>query len=385
MINRVNPIEQIKAFDDLYFSELVVEKLLEKRLSITESVIHNITCLQQHWNNVEFELKFEITERCNLNCKFCHQEFGKRKDHDKDFSLEFFKNIIDSAKKEKQIKYIRITGGEPLLHPDVKDFLQYASEAGFCTILNTNATLLTAEKISSLAPFVGIWKISLPSFDANKTDLITGVADVWHRKVNALRLLKDNKCEVDLLVVLTRCNIPHISDFLDIAKKYDATCSFLRQESNATDQTPLTSKDIEDMVMQLELNNTSLGLAVPFCACSEPERLAAVADGRIGCGPYSSLVVSANGKVHSCYSRRKLCEVDGSILKTAMQIAADDFVALPEKCQKCRFGAICLGGCRCNMALINPPIGSIDYLATLKNISNITTLKETHNEQTRNR
>ena len=384
MMNRVNPIKQINAFDDLYFSELVVEKLLKKRLSITESVIHNISCLQQHWNNVEFELKFEITERCNLNCTFCHQEFGKKESHGKDFSLEIFKNIIDAAKKEKQIKYIRITGGEPLLHPDVKDFLQYAAEAGFCTILNTNATLLTAEKISSFAPFVGIWKISLPSLGEYETDFITGYTGAWYKKINTLRLLQANNCKVDLLVVLAKGNIPHISDFLDIAKKYDATCSFLRQESNATEQTPLTKKDVEDIVVQLELNNSQLGLAVPFCACPEPERLATVADGRIGCGPYSSLVVSKNGKVHSCYSRRKLYEVDGSILKTAMRIAADDFAALPEKCQKCRFGAICLGGCRCNMTLVNSTIGSIDYLATLKNISNITTSKETHNEQTRN-
>lgn len=361
-------INNMQTVNDMYFSELVVEMLLKNNASITDSVIHNIACLQKHWHEVEFELKFEVTERCNLSCSFCHQEFGKKKKHDEDFSIANFKNIIDTAKKEKQIKYIRITGGEPLLHPDVKDFLQYATEVGFCTILNTNATLLTAEKISSLAPFVGVWKISLPSFDEYETNLITGVTDVWSKKINALHLLKENNCEIDLLVVLTRNNISHISYFLEISEKYGATCSFLRQESNATERTPLAEKDIEDIVSLLEYNHSQIGLAIPFCACSEPERLAAVADGRIGCGPYSSLVVNKNGQIHPCYSRRKLYSIDDNILKTAMQTAANDFVTLPEICHKCRFGATCLGGCRCNIALKNSNLGTHDYLANFNNI-----------------
>ena len=62
----------IQNAEDMLFSELVVEELLRNNAPITDSVINNIASLQQHWNDVEFELKFEITERCNLNCSFCH-------------------------------------------------------------------------------------------------------------------------------------------------------------------------------------------------------------------------------------------------------------------------------------------------------------------------
>lgn len=353
----------------LFFSDSVISDLLKVTDVIPEQIVENITHLEKHWRSVDFELKFEITERCNLKCSFCHQEFGKRINHKADFELEDYKNIIDEAKQEKQIKYVRITGGEPLLHPNVKDFLQYATDAGYCTILNTNATLLTAELISSIAPFVGIWKISLPSYEDQKTNAITGVPDVWSKKINALQILKEHNCVIDLLVVLTRSNIPHISDFITVAKKYNATCSFLRQESNATERLPLAVADVEEMVHQLEQNKTQVGLAIPFCASTTPERLAAVAGGRIDCGPYSSLVISKKGKVHSCYSRRRIYDIKGGILKTAMRIAAEDFVSLPSICQKCRFGAVCLGGCRCGLTLKNSIAGLVDYLADFNSIS----------------
>ena len=355
--------EMNRSISELLFSEQVISILQKEGKIISEEIIENLVRLEEHWRNIDFELKFEITERCNLNCSFCHQEFGKRTKFKEDFSLESFKQIIDAAKLEKQIKYIRITGGEPLLHPQVKDFLQYATSAGFCTILNTNGTELSSSIIADLLSFVGIWKISLPSFDATRTDSITRCSQTWDKKLNALQLLKENNCNVDLLIVLTKENISHISDFIGIAKKYNATCTFLRQESNATEKHPLTSEDIERMVSELERHNAQIGLGIPFCACSSPERLASVAGGRIDCGPYSSLVVRNNKKVHHCYSRRGLYDLANGFIKTAMQLAAIDFAALSPLCQTCQYGAICLGGCRCAMSLKDSPCGKIDYLA----------------------
>ena len=350
---------------DLLFSEQVISVLLKDGKHISEETVENLVRLEKHWCNVDFELKFEITEHCNLNCTFCHQEFGKKKTFKSDFPLDDYKNIIDSAKREKQIKYIRVTGGEPLLHPHIKDFLQYAAQAGFCTILNTNATLLSAEEIADLSPWVGIWKISLPSFNAEQTDLITQTSDTWKKKIKSLELLQKSNCNVDLLIVLTPENIPHIRDFVAIANEYGTTFSFLRQESNVTEKNPLTQKDVETMVSQLEINKASVGLGIPFCAISNHKRLAAVASGRIDCGPYSSLVVRNSKKVHQCYSRRVLYEISGGFIKTAMQIAAVDFARLPPQCQSCQYGAVCLGGCRCAMSLKDSPNGKIDYLANL--------------------
>lgn len=352
--------------EDMLFSKLVVEGLLRNNASISDSVINNIAYLQQHWNDVEFELKFEITERCNLNCSFCHQEFGKKQKCIEDFSLPDYQHILDTAKNEKQIKFIRITGGEPTMHPEVVNFLQYATKAGFHTILNTNATHLTSEKIMVLIPFVGTWKISFPTADEIGTDTITSVSGTWREKIASLKVLSRQKCSIDLLIVMTPQNISHIPEILELADKYGATCSFLRQESNSSNRRPLARKHIEQMLTALENAHASLGLALPFCATGNKKRIAALADGRIICGPYSSLVVKADGYVHQCYSRRIPHPIKKSFIDTAIHLAAEDFISLPEACRECAYGALCLGGCRCGFALRNSPGGPIDYLADLE-------------------
>ncbi len=171
----------------LTFSEKVITLLLENNVVIDTAIENNIAALESHFAEVEFELKFEITERCNLNCSFCHQEFGRRSPCHTAFSIEAFQHIIDRAKREPQIKYIRITGGEPLLHPKVGEFLRIAKEAEMQTILNTNAIALTEQRLDQLAQYVNIWKISLPSFSEERTNHITSSSLAWDHKLQGNR------------------------------------------------------------------------------------------------------------------------------------------------------------------------------------------------------
>ena len=291
---------------------------------------------------------------------------AKKNNCSADFSLSDFKNIIDRAKIEKQIKYIRITGGEPTLHPLAGDFLRYASAAGFHTVLNTNATQLSPQMIEDLAPHVGTWKVSLPAADEAGTDAATSVSGTWQEKTTSLEILREHNCNIDLLVVLTPGNIAKIPNFLTIAEKYGATCSFLRQESSASNRRPLTRGHIEQLLPILEKTQSQLGLALPFCVTGDMDRVASLADGRIICGPYSSLVVKADGTVHHCYSRRIRHPAKNGFINAAIHLAAEDFVSLPKVCRECVYGTTCLGGCRCGFALRNSPVGPIDYLADLE-------------------
>lgn len=355
------------SYAPMSFSDRVAELAVARGIALGDGTIANIAALEKHWEEVEFELKFEITERCGLNCSFCHQEFGKKLERGRDFPFDAFCAVIDAAKTEKPIKYIRITGGEPTLHPGVRDFLEYAA-AGFHTVLNTNAAPLTPERIAELAPYVGTWKVSLPAADEAGADAVTGVPGTWRKKLAALETLRGQKCNVELLIVMTPQNIDDLPKFIALAEKYGATYSFLRQESSASNRRPLTEKHIEKLLSVLEKTRSRLSLALPFCATGNMERAASLADGRIGCGPYSSLVVKADGTVHHCYSRRVSRARECTFLATAVRMAAEDFIALPEPCRECAYGAVCLGGCRCGFALRNSPVGPIDYLADLEHI-----------------
>lgn len=348
------------------FSEISVGLLLNRGITFTAQLEENIAILERHFQDIEFELKFEVTDSCNLNCSFCHQKAGQHKKMKEFFSLDRFEQIIASAKNEKKIQYVRITGGEPTLHPQIIGFLETVKKAGMYSILNTNAIALDIEK---LIPIVDLWKVSMPSYKQDLTDSLTGSQQAWSCKMNTLRTLHDRNAVVDILVVLTCDNILHLNEFHDIRRQFpNFTMTFLRQESNSVFRTPLTKADMEKALQFLIVEDARLELAIPFCCVDPKLHIEKYAVGRIGCGPWSSLVVNADGDIRQCYSIQHAYPKDETFFNTAIQLAAKDFSSLPEKCLKCQYGARCLGGCKAPLAIRTSPVGPIDYLADFNNL-----------------
>lgn len=94
-----------------------------------------------------FVLHIEVTNRCNLDCKMCPRTYMCREEGFMEFSL--FKKIIDEAKGK--VEYVELyLFGEPLLHPQIVEMIDYCKDADMCVSLSTNATLLTKKKSHSL-------------------------------------------------------------------------------------------------------------------------------------------------------------------------------------------------------------------------------------------
>lgn len=80
----------------------------------------------------------EITNTCNLSCRFCPPVQQKPANLD----LVQFEYILSQLKGQVKTLYFHLKG-EPLIHPLLGQFLQLAAASGFEVILTTNATLLT--------------------------------------------------------------------------------------------------------------------------------------------------------------------------------------------------------------------------------------------------
>jgi len=106
----------------------------------------------------------EITNVCNLKCDFC--PVTKRK---AEFMSEAtFKKILDQIKPFTDYIYLHVKG-EPLLHPNLGDFLDISYEKGFKVNITTNGTLIeqVAETLIT-KPAVRQINFSLHSFDGNQ-------------------------------------------------------------------------------------------------------------------------------------------------------------------------------------------------------------------------
>ena len=113
---------------------------VEKKLLSNDLKKKNITPLS---------IDIEVSAFCDLACPFCFREAIVTPD--KIIDEKFCFKLIDQA-SEMGVPSIKFNWrGEPLLHPKISKFIDYAKKRGIIdTIINTNATHLTEEKSKEL-------------------------------------------------------------------------------------------------------------------------------------------------------------------------------------------------------------------------------------------
>lgn len=92
---------------------------------------------------------WNIIRRCNLTCKHCYTTSA-----DIDFpgelsTAEIYQVMADL--KAFRVPVIILSGGEPLLHPDIFAISQQAKDLGFYVALSSNGTLINASNIAQIA------------------------------------------------------------------------------------------------------------------------------------------------------------------------------------------------------------------------------------------
>ena len=98
-----------------------------------------------------FQTDVLVTERCNLACSFCnmfipHYELPKHRDTQTILNdIDLYFNLVD------YVSIFHLVGGEPFLHPNIKDIIEYILEKYSDKIdkfiITTNGTVLPKEEI----------------------------------------------------------------------------------------------------------------------------------------------------------------------------------------------------------------------------------------------
>src|SRR5437764_1363499 len=83
--------------------------------------------------------------RCNLSCAYCNEY----DDHSKPVPIETMEERLDALAR-LSTTCITISGGEPLLHPDLDTIISRIRRHGMLAGMITNGYLLTAERIKRL-------------------------------------------------------------------------------------------------------------------------------------------------------------------------------------------------------------------------------------------
>lgn len=157
-----------------------------------------------------------VTGQCNYRCPFCHNEGQKKDKHSTNMSLDEFKTLIDFL-KDKSIIELAISGGEPFIHPQIVEMIQYACLNLSCDVsCATNLSMIKPEQIAQLSNTRVKFNIQYPYTEKEKFSRSTGVGDV--NKINYnINLVKAAGIELGLNTVVQNIDPDAISKLIFFA------------------------------------------------------------------------------------------------------------------------------------------------------------------------
>lgn len=160
---------------------------------------------------------YYVTYRCNAYCGFCH--FGMHEDF-KDTpnaKLDDFKrNVKELA--SLGVKFIDLTGGEPLLHKEIHLMAEYANNFGMQTSITTNG-LLYPKFADKLAGKINLLHFSLDSPDENEHNSIRKV-DCYSTVLKSIDIAKSLGEFPDILFTVTNESYKKLPRMYEIAQNY---------------------------------------------------------------------------------------------------------------------------------------------------------------------
>ncbi|MBQ9833160.1 MAG: radical SAM protein [Clostridia bacterium] len=162
---------------------------------------------------------FELTARCNLNCRMCYVRLSDEqvKRIGRERTEKEWLTLAEEARKAGML-FLLLTGGEPFMLPHFKSLYTELSKMGFIISINSNGTLIDEKCVEWLAKNPPS-RMSVTLYGGNDETYrnLCRNSGMFDRVVNALRLLR----EADILVRATMTLTPYN---VDDCKKVHEIC-----------------------------------------------------------------------------------------------------------------------------------------------------------------
>jgi len=155
-------------------------------------------------NRIPIMGQFELTGRCNLDCKMCYvHNLDAAACLSRELSTEEWKRIFDEAVKQ-ELLFATLTGGECLLRPDFKELYLHLWKKGVKISILTNGLLLDGEYVAFFQRYKPeMIQISLYGSSEDGYLRVTGHKG-FEKAVNTIRALMEAKVNVRVVTTPSR-------------------------------------------------------------------------------------------------------------------------------------------------------------------------------------
>ena len=213
---------------------------------------------------------WNLVRRCNLACKHCYS-ISTDKDFAGELSTEEVFAVMDDLRGFK-VPVLILSGGEPLLRPDIFQIADKAKGMGFYTALSTNGTLIDtaiADRIAGTGfDYVGI---SIDGIGATH-DRFRALDGAFDRSMDGIRACVTRGVKVGLRFTMTMDNaaeLPQVVELMEaegVSKFYFSHLNYAgRGNKNRLDDASIQiTRDSMDYLFQTAWSHAQAGRAREF-------------------------------------------------------------------------------------------------------------------------
>jgi cyclic pyranopterin phosphate synthase len=187
-------------------------------------------------------IRISLTQRCNLNCFYCHHEgeAGVKEEMDAGEVLRIVR--VASSLGVRRVKY---TGGEPLLRADLPEIIRRTVLQGMeDTAITTNGSLLKGQANALHSAGLRRLNLSLPSIKPKVYSSLTGgrLSDAMEGASEAAGLGIEIKINV---VVMKGVNADEVDGFIRFARSVGGSLQLIELEDLGLDEGVFDSYHID--------------------------------------------------------------------------------------------------------------------------------------------
>jgi SynChlorMet cassette radical SAM/SPASM protein ScmF len=318
------------------------------------------------------QIYFYLTEGCNLRCRHCwimtEQEGPPTSASKAVLDLDIFLSILEQA-RPLGLNAVKLTGGEPFLHPQIRDILEIIRDARLRLVVETNGVLVTPELAALMAechqPFVSV---SLDGADRATHEWVRQVPGSFQAALRGLGYLVQAGLKPQIIFTIMQKNRAQVGAVAWMAQdlgaksvKFNIIQPSPRGDHMREAGEALPLPEVLELAHWVE-KNLAPTLDIPVFFSQPPafnplKRVFGPNPTRFRCGILGILGVLANGSYALCgigshipelvfghASRDRLADVwqDSPVLREIRE-------GLPERlggiCHDCLLKGICMGLC----------------------------------------
>ena len=159
---------------------------------------------------------WNITTKCNQNCKYCHRFLGIN-----DLTYEENKEILNNLIKDG-VNNITWTGGEALLYPNLKELLKISQENGIKNKLITNGMVLAQnENMREILDYLDSLTLSLDTINDDTNEELGRGKNHFEEVKTILDYVKGKSLKVNINTVVSKKNINEMEQLGEFLNNYN--------------------------------------------------------------------------------------------------------------------------------------------------------------------